>query len=103
MSDSVQAAPSLLREAVAAYREALKENTRERVLHEWAVTQGNLGSALSLGERDMEEPDGRNVRLRAFARSAVRRNQLDSPGQTLQPERQRRAAYAERAADTDAY
>jgi hypothetical protein len=47
-------------EAVAAYREALKERTRERVPLQWATTQTNLGTALStLGERA-----GRGVPLR---------------------------------------
>ena len=42
-----------LREAVATYREALKEYARERVPLDWAMTQKNLGSALaSLGERE---------------------------------------------------
>ncbi len=36
-----------LEEAVAAYREALKEYTRERVPLDWAMTQNNLGTALS--------------------------------------------------------
>jgi hypothetical protein len=37
---------------VAAFREALKERTRERVPLGWAMTQNNLGAALkSLGER----------------------------------------------------
>ena len=41
-----------LDEAVAAYREALKEFTRERVPVRWAGTQMNLGNALAtLGER----------------------------------------------------
>ena len=36
-----------------AYREALKERTRERVPLDWAMTQTNLGIALfRLGERD---------------------------------------------------
>src|SRR6266852_5860184 len=35
-----------LEEAVAAYRAALEENTRERVPLDWAGTQNNLGSAL---------------------------------------------------------
>ena len=39
--------------AVAAYREALKEMTRERVPLDWAMTQNNLGNALqTLGERE---------------------------------------------------
>jgi tetratricopeptide (TPR) repeat protein len=42
-----------LEEAVAAYREALKEWTRERVPLQWAAMQMNLGAALSsLGERE---------------------------------------------------
>jgi hypothetical protein len=41
-----------LSEAVAALREALKENTRERVPLDWAGTQLNLGGALlRLGEQ----------------------------------------------------
>ena len=40
-----------LQEAVTAYRDALKEYTRERVPLDWAATQNNLGNALSrLGE-----------------------------------------------------
>ena len=35
-----------LEEAVAAYRAALEEWTRERVPLEWATTQNNLGNAL---------------------------------------------------------
>ena len=42
-----------LKEAVAAYREALKEYTLEQTPLEWAVIQGNLGNALSkLGEHE---------------------------------------------------
>jgi tetratricopeptide (TPR) repeat protein len=42
-----------LEEAVAAYREALKEWTRGRVPLGWATTQNNLGGALlTLGERE---------------------------------------------------
>jgi hypothetical protein len=37
-----------LDEAVAAYHEALKERTRERVPNDWAETQKNLESALRL-------------------------------------------------------
>jgi tetratricopeptide (TPR) repeat protein len=44
-----------LEEAVAAYREALKERTREHVRLEWATTQSNLCTALErLGERESE-------------------------------------------------
>jgi tetratricopeptide (TPR) repeat protein len=43
----------LLQEAVAAYRAALEEQTRERLPLQWAGTQNNLGNALSrLGERE---------------------------------------------------
>ena len=42
-----------LEEAVAAYRVALEEQTRERVPLDWAATQSNLGNALrTLGERE---------------------------------------------------
>jgi hypothetical protein len=42
-----------LEQAVAAYREALKEMTRERAPLDWATTQMNLGTALgTLGERE---------------------------------------------------
>ena len=42
-----------LEEAVAAYRAALEETTRERVPLQWARTQTNLGNALrTLGERE---------------------------------------------------
>jgi hypothetical protein len=42
-----------LLEAVQAYRDALKERTRERVPLDWAMTQNNLGSALrALGQRE---------------------------------------------------
>ncbi|MBI1331136.1 MAG: tetratricopeptide repeat protein, partial [Alphaproteobacteria bacterium] len=42
-----------LEEAVTAYREALKERTRERVPLDWAMTQNNLGTALTcLGGRE---------------------------------------------------
>jgi tetratricopeptide (TPR) repeat protein len=37
---------SSLEAAIAAYREALKERTRERVPVDWAMTQNNLGIAL---------------------------------------------------------
>ena len=45
-----------LEEAVAAYRAALEERTRDRVPLDWAMTQNNLGNALCdagrAGERD---------------------------------------------------
>ncbi len=41
-----------LEQAVAAYRAALQERTRERVPLQWATTQNNLGTALrTLGAR----------------------------------------------------
>ena len=44
-----------LEEAVAAYRAALQEYTRDRVPLDWAMTQNNLGLALtSLGERESD-------------------------------------------------
>ncbi len=46
-----------LEEAVAAFREALKERTRERVPLEWAMTQNNLGNALA-SARGARERDG---------------------------------------------
>ena len=52
-SGSGRAGRRKLEEAVAAYREALKEWTRERVPLQWAMTQNNLGTALAtLGERE---------------------------------------------------
>jgi hypothetical protein len=43
-----------LLEAVEAYRDALREWTRERVPLQWAITQNNLGTALStLGEESI--------------------------------------------------
>jgi len=42
-----------LEDAVAAYRAALEERTRDRVPLDWAMTQTNLGSALqTLGQRE---------------------------------------------------
>jgi tetratricopeptide (TPR) repeat protein len=42
-----------MQQAVASYREALQEWTRERVPLKWATTQNNLGTALmGLGERE---------------------------------------------------
>ncbi|MBO6882800.1 MAG: tetratricopeptide repeat protein [Marivita sp.] len=42
-----------LEEAVAAYRSALEEHTREQVPLDWAMTQNNLGNALqNLGTRE---------------------------------------------------
>ena len=42
-----------LKKALKAYRNALKERTRDRVPLDWAGTQNNLGKVLSnLGERE---------------------------------------------------
>jgi tetratricopeptide (TPR) repeat protein len=42
-----------LEAGVAAYREALKVRTRDRVPLQWAITQNNLGNTLlRLGERE---------------------------------------------------
>ena len=50
---SYQLTMDTLEEAVAAYRAALSERTRERVPLDWAQTQNNLGNALlRLGERE---------------------------------------------------
>ena len=62
-----------LDEAAAAYREALKENTRERVPLDWAMTQMNLGNALSrLGER--ESGTGKLAEAVAAYREALKEN-----------------------------
>ena len=46
-----------LEEAVAAYREALKECTRDRMPLQWVATHNNLGNAFSMiGERRKGEP-----------------------------------------------
>ncbi|MBV8419827.1 MAG: tetratricopeptide repeat protein, partial [Hyphomicrobiales bacterium] len=42
-----------LEEAIAAYRQALEENTRQRVPLEWGRSMNNLGNALgTLGSRE---------------------------------------------------
>ena len=73
--------PDTLHQAVTAYREALKEHTRERVPLDWAMTQNNLGVALkTLGERD-RDPDTLHQAVTAH-RAALKeytreRDQLD--------------------------
>ena len=58
--------PDTLHQAVTAYREALKEYTRERVPLDWATTQNNLGTALkTLGERD-SDPDTLHQAVTAY-------------------------------------
>ena len=70
-----------LQHAVAAYRAALQEFTRERVPLQWAMTQNDLGNALlRLGERESgtarldrggrslsRSPEGMDARARAAA------------------------------------
>lgn len=57
-----------LAEAVTAYRAALTERTRERVPLDWAITQNNLGAALSaLGERE----SGREQSIRHLEAAAA--------------------------------
>ena len=49
-----EAGTAQLKEALAAFREALKEKTRERVSPQWAATQRNLAAAERLlSERDV--------------------------------------------------
>jgi hypothetical protein len=56
-------------EAVAAYRAALTERSRERLPLDWAMTQNNLGNALqTLGERE----SGTRLRARTSRRPASR-------------------------------
>jgi hypothetical protein len=55
-----KAARAKLEEAVAAFREALKERTRERVPLEWAGTHNNLRIVLV----DLAERDGGNGEAR---------------------------------------
>ena len=59
-----------LEEAVAAYRAALKEHTRDRNPLDWAMTQMNLGAALyTLGDR--ESGTGRLEEAAAAFRAAL--------------------------------
>jgi tetratricopeptide (TPR) repeat protein len=64
--------------AIAAYRDALKERTRERVSLNWAATQNNLGNALwRLGAREsgtarlMEAVEAYRDALKEFTRERV--------------------------------
>ncbi len=62
-----------LDEAVAAYRAALEEYTRERVPLDWPTTQNNLGNALlSLGERGTARLDEAVVAYRAALEERTR-------------------------------
>jgi hypothetical protein len=56
-----------LEEAVAAYRDALKERTQGRVPLQWAATQNNLETALRLlDERRRQTQEGHTVMKRFF-------------------------------------
>ena len=57
-----------LEEAVAAYRAALEEWTRERVPLDWAETQNNLGAALARSASGRAGRRGSRRRSRPFAR-----------------------------------
>ena len=85
-----------LLEAVGAYRDALKERTRERVPLDWAMTQNNLGNALwTLGgrengtERLLEAVDAYRDALKEWTREraplqwATTQNNLGTALQTL--------------------
>ena len=61
-----------LEEAVAAYRDALREYTCERVPLDWAMTQNNLGNALAtLGERTQIERNWKRREKRSTPRSKL--------------------------------
>ena len=61
-----------LDEAVAAYREALKEQTRERVPLDWAMVQNNLGIALSMLGQSESGTARLEETVAAFSRGAAR-------------------------------
>jgi len=49
-----------LQQAVAAYREALKEYSRDKVPLDWAATQNNLGTALRALGAPEQDPSQAN-------------------------------------------
>ncbi len=57
-----------LEEAVAAYRAALEEQTRERAPLDWAMTQNNLGNALGRSASGRAGRRGSRRRSRPIAR-----------------------------------
>ena len=59
-----------LEEAVAAYRDALEERTRERVPLDWAMTQNNLGSCASAPRRARERHGAARGGRRSLSRRA---------------------------------
>jgi tetratricopeptide (TPR) repeat protein len=98
-----------LEEAVAVYRAALQQRTRERILLDWTLTQNNLGRALqTLGGRDsgtarLEEAVavyratlGEQTRQQLPLQWAAIQNNLGSALQTLGA-RQRETARLEEA------
>jgi hypothetical protein len=71
-----------LEEAVAAYREALKERTRERVPLEWAISTGDLGIAsmqLAQRKRDAAMAQTAVIQIKA-ARDALTAGRYLSAG-----------------------
>ena len=91
-----------LEEAVAAYRAALMECTRERVPLDWAQTQNNLGTALlSLGER--ESGTARLEEAVAAFRAALTRGRASAcrwTGRDAEQSRQRALSLGERESGT---
>ena len=78
-SRSAITSPASLDEAVAAYREALKERTRERAPLEWAATQSDLGIALArLGQRE-EKPGHLEEAVAAFREALKERTRERAP------------------------
>ena len=57
-------------QAIAAYRSALEEYTRDRVPLDWASTQNNLGYAL----RELGEREGGTARLEEAVAAFARRS-----------------------------
>ena len=91
-----------LEEAVAAYRDALQEFTRERVPLDWAMTQNNLGIALlKLGER--ESGTARLEEAVAAFREGLQENTRARAARLGQDpnESRHRARNARRAAERD--
>jgi len=72
-----------LENAVEAYREALKEHTRERVPLDWAMTQNNLADALAALVRKRTAPHDSTRRSRPIARRS--RNARGNAGRSTGP------------------
>ena len=70
-----------LREAIAAYTDALKEYTREKAPNDWAMTQNNLGNALQiLGGRE-SDPGNLKEAVTAYQEALKERTREKSPVQ----------------------